>query len=48
MYSYSCIISFFSVSETYGLMMATLVQPKHVDVWIYYNNELCVDGLYSY
>ena len=48
MYSYSCIISFFSVSEIYGLMMAALVQPKHVGVWICYNKELCVDGLYPY
>ena len=29
-------------------MMAALLQPKHVPMQIDYNNELCIEGLYSY
>jgi hypothetical protein len=29
-------------------MMADLVQPKHVAIWIYYSKELFTDGMYPY
>jgi hypothetical protein len=46
-YSYSHTIYFYYISENYVLMMATLLQPKHVAVHIYYNELLCIEEPYS-
>ena len=47
-YSLSIHNSLFHISETYGLMMAALIQPKHVAVWICCNKVVCNDELYPY
>jgi len=35
----------FGCTKAYGLMMVALVEPKHVDMYIYYKKEPFMDGL---
>jgi len=41
--------SSFTFSTTYNNpMMAALIQPIQVAIWIYYNEDLFMQGLYPY